>query len=58
MHLVHIFKISMLHNINNDKDSLQSFDESGKEVGHSAADLWAVVSQSSLVQKCHLFIMH
>ncbi len=37
-------------------DSLQSFDESGEEVGHSAADLRAVVSQSSLVQKRHLSV--
>lgn len=37
-------------------DSLQSFDESGEEVGHSAADLWAAVSQSSLVQKRHLTV--
>lgn len=36
------------------RDLLQGFDESGEQVGHSAADLWAVVSQSSLVQKRHL----
>lgn len=37
-------------------DSLQRFDESGEEVGHSAAHLRAVVSQSSLVQKRHLTV--
>lgn len=37
-------------------DSLQSFHESGEEVGDSAADLRAVVSQSSLVQKRHLTV--
>lgn len=34
--------------------SLQTFDNSGEEVGHSAADLRAAVPQASLVQKGHL----
>lgn len=37
-------------------DLLQSFDESGEEVGDPAADLRAIVSQSSLVQKRHLTV--